>query len=203
MTRVHKGEVSSHRRPSRRACAAALWLTAWPCACATHAADNQALDGGGGGVALNPSVTVTINRAPLALVKQARDLGGVVLANGAAVTAGQTLYFVLYVDNPTAYSAPRLRLSDALDEAEFDYLPGSLETTVVASGANDAAIWAGSWTALSDALGAPDDFGSVVDSGGPAGPDRVTLGDVAGQANQPLNVAAGTLRAVRFRVTVR
>jgi hypothetical protein len=72
----------------------------------------------------------------------------------------------------------------------------------VPSGSGDAAIWAGAWTSLTDALGPPDDAGSVVDTGGPVDPDRVTVGAVPGQLNQTVDVPAGSLRAVRFRVRV-
>jgi uncharacterized repeat protein (TIGR01451 family) len=162
---------------------------------------NTAFDGGGS-VSLNPSATVTVNGVQLALVKQARDLAGTVLASGANVTPGQTIYFVLYVDNTTAYPASDIQITDQLDESAFTYLTNSMETTVVPSGSNDAAIWAGAWSSLSDLRGAPDDLASITDSGGPAGLDRLTVGAVAAQANQTLNVSGNTLRAVRFRVTV-
>jgi len=51
-------------------------------------------------------------------------------------------------------------------------------------------------------VGGPDDSASITDSGGPAGADRLTVGAVAVQANQLLNISGNTLRAVRFRVTV-
>ncbi len=168
----------------------------------SFAATNQAVDPGGGGVTLNASGLLTVNGVPLALVKQARDLSGSVLPGGSNVMAGQTIYFALYVDNVTGVTASDIRISDLLNESEFTYVPGTLETTVVPTGSNDAAIWAGTWTALTDALGGPDDIASVADSGGPAGPDRITVGGVSGQANQTLNLPGGSLRAVRFRVRV-
>lgn len=156
----------------------------------------------GGGVSLLPSGPVTVNSAPLALVKQARDLAGTVLATGASVTPGQTIYFVLYVDNTTAVPANDIQITDQLNEAEFTYVVNSIETAVVPTGSNDAAIWAGAWSSLSDLPGAPDDLASITDSGGPAGLDRLTVGAVAVQANQMLDVSGNTLRAIRFRVTV-
>lgn len=166
------------------------------------AATNQATDPGGGGVTLTSSAIVTINSVQLALVKQTRDLAGTVIPNGANVTAAQTIYFVLYVDNTTAISADVIRLNDVLNEAEFTYVTNSLETTVVASGSNDAAIWAGTWSALSDAVGGPDDIASITDSAAPVGLDRITVGDQPGQVNQVLNIPGNSLRAIRFRVTV-
>jgi len=173
----------------------------WPVA--SFAATNQAVDPGAGGVTLNASGSLTVNSVQLALVKQARDLSGAVLPGGSNVTAGEQLYFVLYVDNVTSVMASDIRIIDLLNEAQFTYVAGSLETTVVPTGSNDAAIWAGAWTPVTDAVAAPDDTGSITDSAAPAGLDRVTIGAVAGQANQVLNVSAGTLRAVRFRVTVK
>jgi len=165
-------------------------------------ASNTAVDPGGGSVSLGSSGPVTVNSVQLALVKQARDLAGMVLAAGAYVAPGQTIYFVLFVDNATAVPANDIQITDQLDESAFTYVPNSIEAAVVPTGSNDAAIWAGVWSSLSDAVGAPDDSASITDSGGLAGLDRLTVGAVAVQANQPLNISGNTLRAVRFRVTV-
>lgn len=173
------------------------------CPVASFSATNTVIDPGGGSTSLIPSGPVTVNSVQLALVKQARDLAGAVLAAGANVTPGQTIYFVLYVDNTTAYPASDIQIIDQLDESAFIYQINSIETTVVPTGSNDAAIWAGTWTSLSDIRGTPDDIASITDSGGPAGPDRLTVGAVAGQANQTLNISGNTLRAIRFSVTVK
>ncbi len=158
--------------------------------------NNGTLSGGDGTGTGQISLTI-VN---LALVKQARDIGGNVLPNGTSVPSGQVLYFVLYVDNVTAMTAGDIRITDLLDESQFTYLPNSIETTLVPSGSSNAAIWAGIWTALSD--GVDGDMASITDSAAPAGPDRVTIGAVSGQANSTLNIPASSLRAIRFRVTV-
>ena len=194
--------------PSRKTFARGLALVAMivvlllGCPLAAFPATNTVIDPGGGSVTLVSSGPVTVNSVQLALVKQARDLTGAVLATGANVTPGQTIYFVLYVDNTTAYPANDIQIIDQLDESAFTYLINSMETAVVPAGSNDAAIWAGAWSSLSDLRGAPDDLASITDSGGPAGLDRLTVGAVAVQANQTLNVSGNTLRAIRFRVTV-
>jgi len=173
------------------------------------AVDNAATGGIGGhnnGTLLNGDGTgearITLHVEDLALIKQARDLAGIVLPDGTDVSAGQEVYFVLFVDNPTDAPASNLQITDALIENDFAYVSGSLEQTLVPSGSGDAAIWAGTWTPLTDALGAPDDTGSVVDTGGPPGVDRITIGAVPGQLNQSADVPSGFLRAVRFRVGV-
>jgi uncharacterized repeat protein (TIGR01451 family) len=173
------------------------------------AVDNAATGGIGGhnnGTLLNGDGTgearITLLVEDLALIKQARDLAGIVLPDGTDVSPGQEIYFVLFVDNPTNAPAGNLQISDPLIEADFTYVTGSLEQTLVPSGSGDAAIWAGAWTPLTDALGAPDDTGSVVDTGGPPGADRITVGATPGQVNQTADVPAGFLRAVRFRVRV-
>jgi hypothetical protein len=51
-------------------------------------------------------------------------------------------------------------------------------------------------------LGGPDDEASILDTGGPAGLDLLTVGDVAGQANLFLQIPAQTQWAIRFRVRV-
>jgi uncharacterized repeat protein (TIGR01451 family) len=179
---------------------AAVLMLAWPRA--AFSATNTAVDPGGGSVSLAPSGPVTVNSVQLSLVKQARDLSGAVLPTNAVVAPGQTIYFVLFVDNTTAYPANNIQITDQLDETAFTYVPNSMETAAVPTGSNDAAIWAGAWSSLTDAVGGSDDLASIVDTGGPANLDRLTIGAVAGQTNQTLNVAGNTLRAVRFRVTV-
>ena len=143
-----------------------------------------------------------LNSTRLALVKQARDSSGIVLPDGADVVTGQTIYFVLYVDNVTNYPAESIRISDLIDENQFTFVENSIEHTAVPSGSSDSVIWAGSWSPLSDAVGAPDDQASATDSGGPPTKDSLTLGNVPGQTNQVLSVPGNTLRAVRFQVTV-
>ena len=185
---------------------------AWALACGplpALAATNAAIGGIGGmnnGTILGGDGTgtavVTFNVTDLALVKQARDLRGIVLPAGASVAAGQDLYFVLYVDNPTPYPVDDLRLTDALNEAQFAYVPNSLARATAPSGATDAALWSAPWTPLTDVPGAPDDVASIVDSGGPAGGDRLTLGAVAGQANQPGVIPPLSRVAIRLRVRV-
>lgn len=174
-----------------------------------EAATNAALGGVGGvanGTLANGDGTgaarITISSVNLALVKQARDASGVVLPNGALVPPGQEISFVLYVDNPTSAPAGDLRIDDPLAESQFTYVLNSLETCVVAAGASDAALWAATWTPLTDTAPGPDDAGSVRDTGGPPGPDRVTAGTVPGQVNAALDVPANSLRAIRFRVRV-
>lgn len=183
------------------------------CALPAHAATNFATGGIGGhndGSLANGDGTgdarIELNSVRLALVKQARDTDGQVLAPGADVVPGQQIYFVLLVDNTTDFPADSLRLSDALNEAEFSYIADSLETTAVPSGADAASLWSAAWTPLTDAVngasGTADDEASVTDTAAPAGGDRVTVGETSGQINQPLVIPARTLRAVRFRVTV-
>ena len=159
--------------------------------------NNDTLIGGDG----TGSAQITLNPVGLALVKQARDLTGTLLPNGADITQGNTIYFVLYVINPTSYPAGDVRISDLLNEAEFSYLPGSLEGTVVPSSALNT-LWSATWKPLSDDLGAPDDIAAMLDSGGPPGRDRLSVGAVAGQANKVLNIPAASLQAIRFKVRV-
>lgn len=184
----------------------ALLLAAPP----APAADNAAIGGIGGtnnGTLLNGDGTgqarVSLFSVDLALVKQARDLAGNVLPDGANVSPGQEIWFVLSVDNPTPVRADDVRITDLLDETAFSYVASSLARTTVPSGSSDATIWAGTWNPLTDATGAPDDEGSAVDSGGPAGADRITVGAVPPQPNVTLGVPGSSLTAIRFRVRVR
>jgi hypothetical protein len=184
-------------------------LSAMLSSAGTFAATNFATAGVGGidnGTIANGDGTgparIQVNSVQLALVKEARDLAGAVLADNADVNPGQEIYFVLYVDNITDYVADRLTIQDAIDETQFTYIADSLETTSVASGANAAARWAGAWSPLTDLRGGPDDEASILDTGGPPDPDLLTVGDVPGQANLFLQIPARTLWAIRFRVRV-
>ena len=160
--------------------------------------DNGTLSGGDG----TGTAQIELNVFNLALVKQARDVAGNVLPDGSNVTPGQIIYFVLFVDNTSPVAAGDLQITDQLNELEFTYIPDSIEMTVVPSGSSDAAIWAGSWNSVSDTLGGPNDGGSILDTGGAADLDRLTIGSVPGQVNQSLDVPGSSTRAVRFRVTV-
>jgi len=182
-------------------------MTAWvPSAFpATNAAtggvgglNNGTLNGGDG----TGTAQITLNVSGLALVKQARDLTGNVLPDNSNVVSNQELYFVLFVDNVSPFAAGDLQITDQLNELEFTYIPDSVEMAVVPTGSTDAAIWAGTWTTLSDTLGGPNDGASILDTGGPADRDRLTVGSVPGQANQALDVPGSSIRAVRFRVRV-
>ncbi len=160
--------------------------------------NNGTLDGGDG----TGEAAITLESVQLALVKQARDASGNVLGTGADVAPGQPLWFVLYIDNVTDFPAAGIRISDVLNESEFTYVPDSLETATVASGADDATIWSGAWSSLTDAVGAPDDIASITDTGGAPDAETITVGEVAGQTNAPVTIPANSILAVRFRVTV-
>ncbi len=206
-TRNEANALTSKSRKSIAWLTLLCWFVCGPAG--VHAATNSATGGIGG---LNNGTLIggdgtgpahfEINSVQPELVKEARDLAGSVLAAGADVVGNQEIYFVLYVDNITDFTAYRLTIEDAIDETQFTYVANSLEATTVVSGSDAVARWAGIWTPLSDALGAPDDEASVLDSGGPAGLDRLTVGEVAGQVNQPLAIPAQTQWAIRFRVTV-
>lgn len=140
--------------------------------------------------------------ADLALVKQARDLSGIVLPDAAPVFAGDEIWFVLYVDNTTSFPASDVRISDLLDEVAFTFVPGTLARVTVPTASSDAAIWTGAWVPLTDAVGGPDDEGSATDTGGPAGADRIVVGAEPPLPNLTLSIPGSSLTAVRFRVRV-
>jgi hypothetical protein len=184
-------------------------LSAFLASASVFAATNFATGGSGGinngtfvGGDGTGTARIEINSVQLALVKEARDLAGTVLAANADVNPGQEIYFVLYIDNITDFSANRLTIQDALDETQFTYVADSLETTSVVSGADAATRWAGLWTSRTDAPGGPDDEASILDTGGPPDADLLTVGDVPGQANLFLQIPARTQWAIRFRVRV-
>jgi len=198
-------KLTSKRRQSIAWLLLSCWFLIGPAD--VYAAVNSATGGIGG----NNNGTLTdgdgtgaaqfeLNSVQLELVMEARDIAGNVLADGANVTQNQEIYFVVYVDNNTDFTANGLTITDALNEAQFTFVADSMESTTVVSGSNAAARWAGTWTPLTDGLGAPDDEASAIDTGGPATPDRLTAGEVPSQVNTPLAIPAQTQRAIRFRV---
>ena len=117
---------------------ALLGVFLWSVSLSTRAADNAATGGIGGldnGTLQFGDGTgqarLSLFSVDLALVKQARDLSGSVLADAADVVPGQEIWFVLHVDNPTAFPAADVRITDLLDESAFTYVAGSLESTTV------------------------------------------------------------------------
>ncbi len=180
-----------------------------------QAATNQATDPGGGGVGLTDSGNVTVNSTTLVLRKLVFDTSNNCLAsdygdaacNGgatsAAVPAGTTVNFLIYVDNSTDSQADDIQIVDALDETAsgFSYVDNSLTWnnnstntgTALATIYTDAA-----GTALTD-LESGADIASAVDTGAsPAGRDDISVGDSAG-GNATANITDGKIFALRFQ----
>lgn len=179
------------------------------------AATNTATNATGGGVTLTDSGAVTVTSSTLQLVKQVYDNAGTCLAsspsdgscNGGAtsvvVSAGSTLKFLIYVKNTSDVALSDVRFTDALDTSAtgFTYTAGSMKRTAVdgtapADTATSAQIYAAAnaGTAQTDALGAPDDYGSYVGS-------TVAVGAVTGQASQSLGFPAHKSFGIIFTVT--
>lgn len=202
---MHEARLSLCRRALLGAMLLLLGVTP-PARAVTNAAlggiggiNNGTLSGGDG----TGTGQVSFGVVDLGLVKQARDLSGTVLPNGSDVAAGRDIYFVLYVDNSTPHPADDIQITDLLRESEFTYVPNSLESATMASGSDDAAMWAATWSPITDVPGSSGDIASIVDTGGSTGGDRITIGNVPTQANRLLTIPGNTRIAVRFRVRVR
>ena len=163
-----------------------------------YAAVNQATDPGGGGVSLTNSGNVTVNSSTLQLMKQVWDSAGSNClasipadatcnssASSITVPAGTTLKFLIYVKNTTASSIRRT--------------PN--DGTAPADTATNATILAAATTALTDAVGGPDDFASITDSNANVKLDKLTVGAVTGQANLSLSFLAHKTFAILLTVT--
>jgi len=146
----------------------------------------------------------------LAIVKQTWDLtGSAPLGSPVTAPAGSTLVFLIYVKNTTAGQVTDVRINDLLDQTGFDYVSGSLVRTRAAAPPADTATDKqlfdatdpGTGTALSDVL--DGDACSALDTGAPAGVDRITIGAVTGQANGSLTINAHTAFALRFKVKIK
>lgn len=159
------------------------------------AADNTATgDINGVSSALNASNTFTINSSTLSLVKTAFLTDGTQLASGVTVPAGTVVRFLIWVDNPTAVAVANVSAEDSL-AAGFAYVAGTLRTDASqASGAAAPAIYAAA------AASAP--LTDAVD-GDLAGISGTTISIGATGGNAQLDLAAGTVRALLFDVTVQ
>lgn len=176
------------------------------------AATNQATDPGGGSISLTGSGAVTVNSTALQLVKQVWSMAGACLAssptdatcNGGLTTvtvaAGTPLRFVIFVRNNTSFALTDVRFQDVLDVTGtgFTYAAASMKyDTSLADTATSAQIYTALQASIltqTDAVGAPDDYASIV-----AG--NLTAGAVAGQVNVVLPVAANTTFALQFQAT--
>jgi len=163
-----------------------------------------------GGETSEFSGDVTVSPLILAIVKQVWELNGSApLSSPVSAPAGAPLVFLIYVKNITAIPVADIRINDILDQTGFDYVSGSLVRTLAASPPADTATDKqifdatdpGTGAALSDVL--DGDAGSALDTGAPAGVDRITIGAVTGQANGSLTINAHTTFALRFRVKIK
>ncbi len=191
------------------------------------AATNQATDGGGA-ITLTASGNVTVDTpgTALRLVKQVYA-GGTCIASSIAagadscnsgatsvtVPAGTALEFLIYVRNETDIQLSDIRFIDDINDTAvtgFTYAGGNLMTTTpigsleldtAAAGAiyTDAKTGA---TAQTDAVNTGgENYVSATDGGQAANLDYVTVGAVAGQVNETLNIPAHTTFAVLIPVT--
>jgi hypothetical protein len=167
-----------------------------------------ATDGTNNTSEFGPNMLVSLLSLPI--VKQAWELNGTApLGSPVTAPAGSTIVFLIYVKNITAIFVTDIRINDLLDQTGFDYVSGSLVRTLAASPPADTATDKqifdatdpGTGTALTDAL--DGDVGSALDTGAPAGVDRITIGAVAGQANGSLTINAHTAFAIRFKVKIK
>ena len=186
-----------------------------------YAAVNQATDPGGGGVSLTNSGNVTVNSSTLQLMKQVWDSAGSNClasipadatcnssASSITVPAGTTLKFLIYVKNTSDVSLSDVRFQDLLDDSAtgFTYTASSIKRTPndgtsPADTATNATILAAATTALTDAVGGPDDFASITDSNANVKLDKLTVGAVTGQANLSLSFLAHKTFAILLTVT--
>lgn len=195
-------------------CAAVLFSAGF-----AGAATNQATNAGSVGIALSDSGSVTVTATALQLVKQVYSTAGVCLASspadpncGAGATAvavppGTQLKFVIFVRNTSDVALTDVRIQDLLDDTAgaaggFAYVANTIK---VDGSQTDAATIANIYTAVdgvatiqTDLLGGPDDSAAMDTT---ASPDRLTVGAVAGQANNVVSVAARRTYAVLFQAT--
>ncbi len=196
--------------------AGALALAAALALPAAQAATNDATNLAGGTTTLTSSGTVTVNSTALTLIKAVFDAGsGTCLAsddsdaacnstNTVSVPAGQTIKFLIYVDNSTGVSATDIRFQDLLDDAGsgFTYTAASIKWgTRASAGATKANIStaANGGTALSDAYDGSTVLNEYagIDTG--VSPDNLTVGgDASSPDNDQVDVAANTVFAVVF-----
>lgn len=134
----------------------------------------------------------------LPIEKEIRDITGKPLANGTVLVKGATLWYTLWVWNRTAaQTVSDVRLSDILPAGvtyagQMDVYTGSLAGDPAASTTwTTAASWSGlAWTTRTAA--ADSDSASLVGT-------TLTLG---APSNSTVNVSAGNVLAIRFKVRI-
>lgn len=134
----------------------------------------------------------------LPIEKEIRDITGKPLPNGTFLVKGSTLWYVLWVWNRTAaQTLSDLRLSDALPAGvtyagQMDLYNGSLAGNPAAS-----ATWttAASWTALPWSTLSTNVDGDAASLGG-------TTLSLGAPSNATVNVSAGNVLAIRFKVRI-
>ncbi len=154
---------------------------------------------------------------PLKLIKQTYNTSGVCIASSDAsdagcgstsvvtVPAGVVVKFMIIVKNTSAQAVTDVRFEDILDESPtgFSYIPGSMFSTPVGVSApvdtaSNGVIYTAATNIVTDGTG--DDIGSARDTGGPAGADNISIGNVnPGGINTQLDINAHKSFAVIFQ----
>ncbi len=128
-------------------------------------------------------------------------------ATAVAVPAGNPVYFLIYVRNPMAVSAPDVRFQDLLDDTAFSYQTGTLQRTLndgtagqPSDVASAAAMFAAATIAQTDAYDGDtqvDEFAGIDTT---ASPDDLTVGGNGGAGqNDTLAIPAHKSFGIRFR----
>jgi hypothetical protein len=173
---------------------------------AVFAADNTGTgDIGGVAADLTDSNTFTLNSTTLAIAKRAFLADGTPLTTGATLPRGTVVKFMLYVNNNTAVAVNDISMQDVLN-ATFAYQTGTIkvDNTVAncAIAACTAAEEAAIYTAVDGASALTDTTDADVATY-TAGTTTIDLGNSVVGGNAQLDVAANTVYAVLFTVTMQ
>jgi len=200
----------------------AVCAVAGPAMAAVNTADNVA----GGGVTLTNSLTVTVDRTTLQLVKQVWVGGSCVASsdmsgggdscgsptNSVTVPTGTTFQYLIFVRNTSDVGITDVRFEDILVDDPgvadgFTYSAGTITTTSTGGLPTDvetpANIRIASVQVQSDAVDTTgQNYVSISnDDADGNGPEYMTVGDHGTYANEPLNIGAHESFGVLFTVT--
>jgi uncharacterized repeat protein (TIGR01451 family) len=204
--RNHDGGTMKTRTIARAAGIAGMTLALFLIATPTllMAADNVGTgDIGGDPLALTDSPAFTLDSTTLALVKRAFDSNGDAIASNSTLPRGTQVKFMIYVNNNTPVPINDVSIQDVLD-ATFAYVNGTIKVDNTTGNCAAAVCTALEEETIFDNTDDNVALNDLVDADVASydGTDTIDVGD-GNAANGTVNVAANTVYAVVFTVTMQ
>ena len=191
----------------RRVIAAALTLALVVLPTTAMAVDNTGTgDVAGDGLAITDSNTFVLNSTTLALVKRAFDMSDNPIPSSSSIPIGTQFKFMIYINNNNPVAMADVSLQDFIDGAGFAYLTDSTrvdnsvaECAMLACDATEELniFQTANGTALLTDLADGDAVSFDIPT------TTLDIGDEVQAGNGPVTIAANSVLAVTFTVTMQ